>query len=329
MLMIWVLMLILSTLLFLILGIISIYFLIQLNFRFNDQYDDEAVIYDEGRPSWVPQDAFVLDFHCHSSYSDGYLTPAQLVQWHISNGYDGMVISDHNTMEGFAEAKEYAESLSTPFLVIPGVEFTSLRVHLNLIGNQTLMPVPKLLWTTKKTIKRAIEHAKKEDAMVQFNHRDWYPHPWYLSKEWYYERGIDGYEVYNGFDFVDLEALDFIEAHKHERPLFASAGTDVHDPATHLRMYTEVLTEDRTTAGVIEALKEGRTRVYYDAASEKKRKAPEKGKAKSNPDREKLHEQWKYRLWLGEGLISGKHRPGIFIFLGLWYLFFLILGILL
>mgnify|MGYP006297164667 FL=1 len=73
-------------------------------FKHGNLYDDDAVTYDEGRPDWVPKDAFVIDCHTHTRASDGVLTPRQLILWHVSNGYDGMVVSDHNTMDAVDEA---------------------------------------------------------------------------------------------------------------------------------------------------------------------------------------------------------------------------------
>jgi len=205
-------------------------------------------------------------------------------------------------MEAVEKCKKHAQDLDPDFLVIPGVEFTSLKTHLNIIGNKTLMRVPSKIWTRKKVIKEAIDHAHKEGAVVQFNHKDWYFHKKYMSKEWYLEHKIDGFEIYNGFGFVDEEGLDFIKEHKSERTMFASAGTDVHDPAKHYRMYTNVLTQDRTVDGVIKALKEGKTEVYSNIKQEKKEERPEKGKLIKNPRKQKIIKRWKWLNWLGYDL---------------------------
>ena len=40
------------------------------------------------------------DLHAHSVYSDGTLTPAQLIQTAQQVGLSALVLSDHNTVAG-------------------------------------------------------------------------------------------------------------------------------------------------------------------------------------------------------------------------------------
>jgi hypothetical protein len=47
-----------------------------------------------------------IDLHCHSTASDGTLTPAQLVAAGASAGLDVIAITDHDTAGGWAEAAE-------------------------------------------------------------------------------------------------------------------------------------------------------------------------------------------------------------------------------
>ncbi|MHA1370210.1 MAG: PHP domain-containing protein [Promethearchaeota archaeon] len=296
---------------------LSVIFVAKTNFWYHDYYLDEDINYPPRRPSWVPKDAFLIDLHCHSTASDGLLTPEQLIKWHVSNGYDGMVVSDHNTMDAVNECIEIAKKIAPDFLVIPGVEFTSMRVHLNLIGVKSLMPIPNLLWTTKNTIKATIKHAHDEGGVVMFNHRDWYPiNPLKkLTRAWWLEQGIDGWEVFNGFNFIDKEALDFIDQNKDKRIMFAGAGTDIHDPAKHYLAYTEVITNDRTVDGVIRALKEGKTRVHFNLKQGHPRSRPEHGKIKRSKEKEKFIKKWIGIYWPGAAILSGTHRTGLYIFM--------------
>ena len=303
-------------LIFYILG--SIAFVPLLSFKQKDFYEDEDLTYNLGRPEWVPEDAFVIDCHSHTIYSDGLLTPKQSVLWHISNGYDGMVISDHDTLKGFEECQREAQIIDPNFLVIPGIEFTSLRVHLNIIGAKSYLKKPNQLWTTKSTIRKAIEHAHKEGAVVQFNHKDWYFHNKYPTPEWFLQNGIDGWEIYNGFKFADEEALVFIEKNKEKRVMFASAGTDVHDPAIHARVYTEILTEEKTIVGIIKALKKGKTHVYSDFESEMENPRPEKGKKIINPERVRVIKKWKWFNWIGFDLLWNNKGKRVLVFVIAW-----------
>ncbi|MBD3351957.1 MAG: hypothetical protein GF364_10775 [Candidatus Lokiarchaeota archaeon] len=289
------------------------------NFKYPNYYNDEDVIYDEGRPDWVPKDAFLIDCHTHTRASDGLLTPKQLIFWHISNGYNGMVVTDHNTLDSVKPCQEIVDKDNLNFLIIPGVEFTSLRTHLNIIysdaKHQVFEPKPNMLWTSKQTIKKAINKAHKQQAIVQFNHRDWYPHKQYLPMEWYLENDIDGWEIYNGFGFIDKKAPAFTEENKDVKIMFESAGTDVHDPAKHHRVYTEVITEDKSVKGTVEAMKQGKTKVYYNVEDEKARQPPERGKLKINPKRNDYIKRWNWIYIAGNALINGKHRKAFVILL--------------
>jgi hypothetical protein len=293
----------------------SIIFVALTNFWFQDKYLDEDLIYQKGRPDWVPKDAFVIDIHSHTRASDGLLTPKQSILWHISNGFDGVVISDHNTMASIKEAQKIAHEIAPNFLIIPGVEFTSMRSHLNLIGVKTPMKIPRQLWTRKKTIIAAIEHAHSEGGVVQFNHRDWYPHKRYLPKQWYLENGIDGFEVFNGFGFFDDEALDFIEENRNKKIMFPSSGTDVHDPAKHILGYTELLTDDRSVEGVVQALKEGKSVAHFSPDWKHKENRPEKGKKQLNPERSSFIRKWWLLNWPGYAIVEGKHTRLLIVFI--------------
>lgn len=284
------------------------------NFKHANIYDDADVTYDEGRPEWVPEDAFVLDFHTHTRASDGLLTPRQLILWHVSNGYNGMVISDHNSMDAVDETLKIAAEEFPDFVVIPGFELTSLKTHLNIIGCKKLTTLTNPIWTRKKTIIKAIKEAHEQDALVQFNHRDWYFHSRYEPMEFYLENDIDGWEIYNGFKFTDKEAPDFIEKHKDKKIMFASAGTDVHDPAKHHRVYTEILSDDHSIEGILSALRVGKTKVYYNEEAENNRVPPEKGKLKINPKRTDYIKRWLWLYWIGDAILMGKRQKLFYIF---------------
>ena len=63
------------------------------------------------------------DLHCHSTYSDGTCSPKELVALAKEKGLAGLSITDHDTIEGFFEAYQYA--VSQNILLIPGVEIST------------------------------------------------------------------------------------------------------------------------------------------------------------------------------------------------------------
>lgn len=66
---------------------------------------------------------FRADLHCHSTCSDGSLTPVELVQLAQKQSLQGLAITDHDNVAAYAMAKE--EALKRSITLIPGVEFSS------------------------------------------------------------------------------------------------------------------------------------------------------------------------------------------------------------
>jgi len=63
------------------------------------------------------------DLHTHSNYSDGTLSPGQLVKKGIDAGLSAMALTDHNTVDGLPEFLEAAKG--SGMLAIPGVELST------------------------------------------------------------------------------------------------------------------------------------------------------------------------------------------------------------
>ncbi len=62
----------------------------------------------------------VFDFHTHSTASDGLETPEALVRLAKEKGIRFLALSDHDTMDGYAAAKEEGERIGLP--VLPSLE---------------------------------------------------------------------------------------------------------------------------------------------------------------------------------------------------------------
>ena len=74
----------------------------------------------------------LCELHCHSTCSDGTLSPTALLRRAHARGLAGLVLTDHDTFAGLDEARREAEALGLAFL--SGVEisshFESEEVHL-------------------------------------------------------------------------------------------------------------------------------------------------------------------------------------------------------
>lgn len=62
------------------------------------------------------------DLHVHSTFSDGTLTPRQLLQLACDAGLSAVALTDHNTVTGLPDFLENAKDFSVQ--AIPGIEFS-------------------------------------------------------------------------------------------------------------------------------------------------------------------------------------------------------------
>jgi predicted metal-dependent phosphoesterase TrpH len=63
-----------------------------------------------------------IDLHCHSTVSDGLLTPTQLVDHAAARGVDVLALTDHDNVDGLDEARHAAKTKNITF--INGVEIS-------------------------------------------------------------------------------------------------------------------------------------------------------------------------------------------------------------
>lgn len=70
-----------------------------------------------------------IDLHVHSTRSDGTYSPTELVDYAIKKGLAAFALTDHDSIDGLAEAITYADKLreTNPNVpeVIPGIEFST------------------------------------------------------------------------------------------------------------------------------------------------------------------------------------------------------------
>ncbi len=64
-----------------------------------------------------------IDLHCHSTKSDGTLTPTQLVELALKKHLSAIALTDHDNVSGIEEAVNAAKS--TDLEVVPGIEFST------------------------------------------------------------------------------------------------------------------------------------------------------------------------------------------------------------
>ncbi len=127
---------------------------------------------------------FRADLHCHSTYSDGSLSPAELVHQAATCGLKGLAITDHDTLGAYEAAQSVAAELNIG--LITGAEFSTTHrkksVHilayafipnhpalLNLCANHALRRRERNLLILEKLAKLAI-HLTEADILAQAPH---------------------------------------------------------------------------------------------------------------------------------------------------------------
>ena len=101
------------------------------------------------------------DLHCHSSFSDGVLAPAELILRAKQQGVTTLSLTDHDTLAGLAAAKQAAEQHELNF--IPGIELSCLwnKKTFHILGLNINPENPLLLAGTQQLQKIRLERAKK------------------------------------------------------------------------------------------------------------------------------------------------------------------------
>jgi hypothetical protein len=67
----------------------------------------------------------IFDLHCHTTHSDGALTPPELVARAAAMGVDLLSITDHDTLGAWPAARRAAAALPAAPRLVPGIEFST------------------------------------------------------------------------------------------------------------------------------------------------------------------------------------------------------------
>ncbi len=89
-------------------------------------------------------DTQIVDMHVHSSASDGTFSPSALLQEAKKAGLSAMALTDHDTMDGIAQAAACAKEIGIE--LIAGVEFSTdyLEQEIHVLGYYLSEEYPKL-----------------------------------------------------------------------------------------------------------------------------------------------------------------------------------------
>ena len=114
------------------------------------------------------------NIHTHTNLSDGDEMPRRVVRWYQDNGYNFLVLSDHNKL---TETKYLdADKSADDFILIPGEEVTGNHekkpVHLNAINIKKVVPVFKGS-SVAEMIQKNVDAILEAGGIAMVNHPRW------------------------------------------------------------------------------------------------------------------------------------------------------------
>lgn len=72
---------------------------------------------------------FRADLHCHTTCSDGSVTPDKIIELALTKGLNGLSITDHDTIEAYGTALPVANSLGLQ--IVSGIELSAVHKHVS------------------------------------------------------------------------------------------------------------------------------------------------------------------------------------------------------
>jgi len=103
----------------------------------------------------------MLELHCHTTFSDGSLTPTELVAAAAGAGVRAIAVTDHDTLSGWDEARQATERHGLDF--VPGVEVSTVARGRSL---HVLGFYPRREWLEAPLRDRADGRRRRAEKMV-------------------------------------------------------------------------------------------------------------------------------------------------------------------
>ena len=198
---------------------------------------------------------YKANFHCHTTESDGKLSPLSVVEFYKHAGYDILSITDHCTV---------TEINSNQILFIPGIEidytFPEQWVHILGLGMKSTV---SSLWNRFGTPQEGIDLIRRLGGIAVLAHPAWSLNtPAFMRSL----TGLSGVEIWNSVSTLPLNAdradssslLDVTWASGGELiPVFANDDSHPYKSEAGVAA-TMIQAEELTVPAVMDALKAGR-----------------------------------------------------------------------
>jgi predicted metal-dependent phosphoesterase TrpH len=94
---------------------------------------------------------FNVDLHCHSTISDGVLTPAEVALRAKNNGVDIWALTDHDEVKGISAARQAAKECGLRYITGVEISVTWAKKTVHIVGLQIDETNPELIHGLEKT----------------------------------------------------------------------------------------------------------------------------------------------------------------------------------
>lgn len=110
-----------------------------------------------------------IDLHCHSHYSDGHLSPAELLERAHTMQVDVLALTDHDTINGVQELIDLQESQRRKMSIVSGVEISTSwhGFDIHVIGLGVDHTDPLFVERLQQQCERRNQRAQRIDEKLQ------------------------------------------------------------------------------------------------------------------------------------------------------------------
>lgn len=141
--------------------------------------------------------------HTHTINSDGDSSPDDVAKWYRTNGYQFVILTDHNVLTS-VDALNALHGLDDRFLVIRGEEVTDRfgdhSIHINALDPKRFVP-PQGGTSVVDVIQRNVDEIRAAEGIPHINHPNF---RWSISAEELKQvRNNKLFEIYNGHPQVN------------------------------------------------------------------------------------------------------------------------------
>ncbi len=200
-----------------------------------------------------------VEFHAHTRFSDGFLSPIDLVMQAQRRGLDGIAVTEHNLVFPGKLARWYSDQVNGP-VVLVSQEITSSDFHLHGVGIEEVVD-----WDQPARDVIADVHAQGGIAIAA--------HP--VRRAWEaflpVRDVLDAAEVMHPLAFFSATSGEwrweiirdfYLDAHSDGFEIAPIAASDYHFSSALGLCRTLVFVESVSADGVLDAIRAGRTVVF-------------------------------------------------------------------